>query len=116
MSPVPDPLTVLLDRLASIEAKLDRLAAAPAPSPAKGTRAKRERAPGKYLTTAEALDILRCERTTLDGHVARGLCRPLYPKGKGRGKPVRYVREEIEVLAVSEDAAREHMARKKRSR
>lgn len=101
----------IVARLDAIEAKLVAVLAAV------GTGARTpKRGRGPNLTTAEACEILRCGRTTLDGLAARGLCRQLRRKGKGRGKPVLYVREEIEALAKSELAAADLVARAKRGR
>lgn len=104
-----DAGAAILERLDRIEAALRRLASSA------GARTARA-AGGPHLTTAEALAILCCSRTTLDGLAARGLCRQVRRKGKGRGKPVLYVRAEIEALAESEEAAAELVARAKRSR
>lgn len=100
-------ITLLLERLDRIEAALALALTAPQAVRSKPVVATR------YLTTDEAREVLRCSRTTLEGHAARGLCSQVRPKGRGRGKPVRYVREEVETLAVSEEAARELMSRKK---
>lgn len=98
-----------LDRIERAIAALAELSAGARTAPARGHRAS-----GKAyrLTTAETLAALRCSETTLRGHVARGLLAPIRPKGKGRGKPVYYRPDEVAALAVSEDAARELVARR----
>ena len=112
MSPA-DATTEILARLESLTAQVAKLAAVV-------TDRKSGRGPSKpqplRLTTAQVLATLNISRTTLDGYVARDLCRPFRPKGRGTGKPVYYAPDEIEALAISEEAARDLMARKRRPR
>src|SRR5262245_56438524 len=68
------------------------------------------------LRTTQAGAKLHRSETTLRGHVARGLLLPIRPKGRGRGKPVYYRPDEVAALLVSEDAARELVAKRKLNR
>jgi len=102
----------ILDRLDRIEAALAKLVAGAGVRTPEANPAARP----LRLTTAQACAQLACKRTTLEGHAARGLCSQVRPKGKGPGKPVYYLPDEIAALAVSEDAARELMARKRLTR
>jgi hypothetical protein len=102
----PEATAEILSRLERIDAALASLASgvrAPAPREGKPLR----------LTTRETCVALRCSSKVLRGHAARGCLTQLRPKGRGRGKPVYYLPEEVQALATGEDAARELVAKRK---
>lgn len=109
-----DATTEILVEIYALKAQIAQLATVVV------TRIKSDRGPRKVdplrLTTAQVLAALNVSRTTLDGYVARGLCRPMHPKGRGRGKPVYFAPDEIEALAISEELAQDLMARKRLAR
>ncbi|AWM35852.1 hypothetical protein GobsT_64290 [Gemmata obscuriglobus] len=101
----PD-FNAVIERLDRIEAALTRLS--PAPRATAAPTAKR-------LTSGQACETLGVCRNTLRKYAAMGLCSVIRPSGqRGPNKRIYFLPDEIAALALGEDVAREHMARKKR--
>lgn len=106
--PATDPTAEILARLDAIALQLATLTAA-----VKGKRAAASDDPHR-LTTVQACARLGIGRKKLGRQVARGLLTQIRPGGRRqRGSPVYYDPKEVEVLAFSEEAARELQSQKK---
>ena len=106
-----DPSAIILARLDALADQVAKLTATIGAKP----RAERASDSPLRLTTTQACQRLNVSRKTLERAAAQGLVSQIRPSGRrGRGKPVFYLPDEIAALAVSERAAEEMMARKKR--
>ncbi|VTS01753.1 : HTH_17 [Gemmata massiliana] len=98
----------VISRLEALTAQVAKLAAAVS------SRSVKASADPKRLTVAQVLAQLGVSRTTLRGYAARGLCTEIRPSGKRGGNcRIYYLPDEIDALAISEEAARDLMARKR---
>lgn len=100
----------ILDRLAAIEAKLDRLAARRSGPPAGP-------APGPHrLSKRQAAAALSVSVRTVEQLVSRRLLTPIRPAGPAAARNARVYFDpgEVAALAAGEDEVREYQARTRR--